>query len=95
VALGVGTLLRTHRQEGDLDVRPSTIPADRSALDVIRQTVPGIAYSCQQGFCGTCRTQVLSGDIDHRDRVLTDRERTDTMTICVSRSRGDRIAVDL
>jgi ferredoxin len=72
-----------------------TVPADRSALDVIREAVPEIAYSCQQGFCGTCRTRVISGEIDHRDRVLTDRERTDTMTICVSRSRGGRIALDL
>ena len=75
--------------------RVLTVPADRSALDVIRQAVPGVAYSCQQGFCGTCRTRVISGEIDHRDRVLTDGERTDTMTICVSRSRGGRIAVDL
>ncbi|HWR46082.1 MAG TPA: PDR/VanB family oxidoreductase [Pseudonocardiaceae bacterium] len=75
--------------------RVLTVPADRSALDVIRQTVPDIAYSCQQGFCGTCRTRVISGEIDHRDRVLTNRERADTMTVCVSRSRGGRITVDL
>lgn len=75
--------------------RVLTVPADRSALDVIRQAVPDIAYSCQQGFCGTCRTRVISGEIDHRDRVLTTRERADTMTICVSRSRGGRIVVDL
>jgi ferredoxin-NADP reductase len=72
-----------------------TVPADRSALDVIRQAVPGVAYSCQQGFCGTCRTRVISGEVEHRDRVLTDRERTNTMTICVSRSREARIVVDL
>ncbi len=75
--------------------RVLTVPADRSALDVIRQAVPDIAYSCQQGFCGTCRSRVISGEIDHRDRVLTDCERTDTMTICVSRSRGGRITLDL
>jgi ferredoxin len=71
------------------------VPADASALDVIRQALPDVAYSCQQGFCGTCRTRVLSGDIEHRDRVLTDHERADTMTICVSRSRGGRIVLDI
>jgi len=75
--------------------RVLTVPADVSALEVIRQIMPGVPYSCQQGFCGTCRTRVLSGDVDHRDRALTDQERADTMTICVSRSRGGRIAVDL
>lgn len=77
--------------------RVLTVPADRSALEVIRQAVPDVAYSCQQGFCGTCRTRVISssGEIQHRDRVLTDRERIEQMTICVSRSRGGRITVDL
>jgi ferredoxin len=76
--------------------RVLTVPADTSALEVIRQAVPEVAYSCQQGFCGTCRTRVISGcdQVDHRDRVLTDRERTDTMAICVSRSHGGRITVD-
>jgi ferredoxin-NADP reductase len=75
--------------------RVLAVPADRSALDIIHQAVPDIAYSCQQGFCGTCRTRVISGEMDHRDRVLTDCERINTMTICVSRSHGGRIALDL
>lgn len=77
--------------------RVLTVPADRSALEVIRQAMPEVPYSCQQGFCGTCRTRVIScsREIEHRDRVLTDHERTDTMAICVSRSQGGRITVDL
>jgi ferredoxin-NADP reductase len=75
--------------------RVLTVPADVSALEAIRQVVPGVAYSCQQGFCGTCRTRVLSGEVEHRDRVLADHERADTMTICVSRSRGGRIVLDV
>jgi ferredoxin-NADP reductase len=71
------------------------VPANASALDIIRKTVPDVAYSCQQGFCGSCRTRVISGEIEHRDRVLTDHERSDTMTICVSRSRGGRIDLDI
>jgi ferredoxin len=41
--------------------RVLTVPADRSAFEIIREAVPDVAYSCQQGFCGTCRTRVLSG----------------------------------
>jgi ferredoxin-NADP reductase len=72
-----------------------TVPANVSALDIVRQALPDVAYSCQQGFCGTCRTRVLSGDVEHRDRVLTDHERAETMTICVSRSRSGRIVLDI
>ena len=46
-------------------------------------------YSCQQGFCGTCRTRVLAGAVEHRDTLLTDPERDAGMMLtCVSRA-GD------
>lgn len=75
--------------------RVLTVPADKSALDMIREVAPQVSYSCRQGFCGTCRTRVISGDIDHRDQVLTGPGEPDTMTICVSRSPGGRIVLDL
>jgi ferredoxin len=48
-------------------------------------------------ICGTCETAVLSGEIDHRDSVLNDEERAagDTMMICVSRAKSDRLVLDL
>lgn len=72
--------------------RTLAVPADRPALDVIREALPDVAYSCRQGFCGTCRTRVLSGDVD--DRAAADRG-DDSMLICVSRATGGRIALDL
>lgn len=71
------------------------VPADRSTLAIIRESVPDVAYSCSQGFCGTCKLRVLSGQVDHRDHVLTEDERTDHMMICVSRADQGRIVVDL
>ncbi|GAA1227580.1 PDR/VanB family oxidoreductase [Prauserella halophila] len=68
---------------------------DESALAAIRREVPGVPYSCRQGFCGTCRTRVLAGSVDHRDRILSDDERADTMLICVSRAAHDRLVLDL
>ena len=60
-----------------------------------RSGVPA-AYSCQQGFCGTCRTRVLAGAVDHRDTLLTDPEREDHMLICVSRAaEGVDLTLDL
>ncbi|MGW4353940.1 PDR/VanB family oxidoreductase [Nocardia sp. NPDC004582] len=66
-----------------------------TALDAIRRVRPGVAYSCRQGFCGTCRTRVLSGAIDHRDRLLTDAERPGHMLTCVSRSVDGPLTLDL
>ncbi|WMX47413.1 PDR/VanB family oxidoreductase [Streptomyces roseicoloratus] len=75
--------------------RTLAVPADRSVLSVVREAVPGVLYSCRQGFCGTCRQRVLDGEVDHRDELLTDAERTDSMLICVSRCAGERLVLDL
>jgi ferredoxin len=73
-----------------------TVPADRSALDVLRDHDPATAYSCRQGFCGICRLRVVSGQVEHADRRLTDDERADgDMLVCVSRApEGERLVID-
>jgi ferredoxin-NADP reductase len=52
-----------------------TVPvaSDRSALAAIREVLPTVAYSCRQGFCGTCRVRVLPDD---------------SMLICSDRASG-------
>ncbi|MEU0405278.1 PDR/VanB family oxidoreductase [Streptomyces sp. NPDC006197] len=75
--------------------RTLTVAADQSLLSAVREEVPGLMYSCRQGFCGTCRQRVLEGEIDHRDELLTDDERDDSMLICVSRCAGKRLVLDL
>lgn len=75
--------------------RTLTVAADQSVLAAVREAVPGVLYSCRQGFCGTCRQQVLAGEVDHRDELLNDAERADSMLICVSRCAGERLVLDL
>ncbi|MEV0371599.1 PDR/VanB family oxidoreductase [Streptomyces sp. NPDC050636] len=76
--------------------RTVTVPPDTSVLRAIRdQALPDLPYSCEQGFCGTCQQRVLAGEVDHRDELLTDAERDDSLLICVSRARGDRLVLDL
>jgi ferredoxin-NADP reductase len=75
--------------------RTVQVTADRSVLAAVREELPHVSYSCEQGFCGTCQQRVLEGEIDHRDELLTDSEREDSMLICVSRCRGERLVLDL
>ncbi|OII66128.1 oxidoreductase [Streptomyces sp. CC53] len=71
------------------------VAAGQSVLAAVRAEVPHVSYSCEQGFCGTCQQRVLEGEVDHRDELLTDDERHDSMLICVSRCRGGRLVLDL
>jgi ferredoxin-NADP reductase len=75
--------------------RTLTVPADSTVLAAVRAELPDTLYSCEQGFCGTCQQRVLEGEVDHRDELLTDGERADSMLICVSRARGDRLVLDM
>ena len=75
--------------------RTLTVAADSTVLAAVRAELPNTAYSCEQGFCGTCRQRVLAGEVDHRDELLTDGERSGSMLICVSRARGDRLVLDM
>ncbi|MDQ1034962.1 ferredoxin-NADP reductase [Streptomyces sp. V3I8] len=77
--------------------RTLTVPADASVLDTVLAAGVDALYSCTEGTCGTCETDVLEGVPDHRDSVLTDEERAagDTMFICVSRCRGKRLVLGL
>lgn len=76
-----------------------TVPPGRSVLEAVRQAGVEVLYSCTEGTCGTCETEVLAGEPDHRDTVLTAAERAagETMMICVSRCRapGGRLVLDL
>jgi ferredoxin-NADP reductase len=67
------------------------VPENRSALDVMLDHVPSTAYSCQQGFCGTCKVKVLAGEVDRRGRTT---EGDDEMLVCVSRAKGGRVVID-
>ncbi|GAQ53963.1 PDR/VanB family oxidoreductase [Streptomyces acidiscabies] len=77
--------------------RTVTVGADVSVLDAVRAAGVEVLYSCTEGTCGTCETDVLEGAVDHRDSVLTaeEQEAGETMMICVSRCKGDRLVLDL
>ncbi|GAA3324690.1 PDR/VanB family oxidoreductase [Paeniglutamicibacter sulfureus] len=74
-----------------------SVPVGVSILQALENAGMSPLNSCREGICGTCETPVISGEIDHRDSLLSDGEREagDTMMICVSRCRGQRLVLDL
>ena len=73
------------------------VAADETLLSALVRSGVHVPYSCQQGFCGTCRTRVIAGAVDHRDTLLTEPEReAGMMLVCVSRaSDDDELVLDL
>lgn len=94
--------------ELNTDGAPFTVVAARSGktFDVQPgETIAGkladagieVQMSCQSGVCGTCVTKVIEGMPDHRDLVLTDREKAGNrvMTVCCSRSKTRKLVLDV
>ncbi|MGK5115332.1 2Fe-2S iron-sulfur cluster-binding protein [Geodermatophilus sp. CPCC 205506] len=61
------------------------VPPGTSVLQAVEDAGVAVMSSCAEGTCGTCETDVLAGEGDHRDSILTAEERAanDTMMICV------------
>ena len=74
-----------------------TVPPGTSIIDALDEQGVSVLSSCLEGVCGTCETQVLEGIPDHRDSLLSEdeREANEYMMVCVSRSKSDRLVLDL
>ena len=74
-----------------------TVLPNVSVLETVQTAGVDVLYSCSEGTCGSCETDVLDGTPEHRDSVLSDAERETgkTMMLCVSRCQGKRLVLDL
>jgi tetrachlorobenzoquinone reductase len=77
--------------------RTVAVPAGKSLLDALLEAGVISDYSCREGVCGACETAVLGGEPDHRDSVLTERERAANKSImlCVSGCKGSKLILDI
>lgn len=77
--------------------RSFTVPADKSILQILEQNGIQVVSICREGTCRTCETTVLDGAVEHRDCCLTpqEQEKGNTMMLCVSRAKSERLVLDL
>jgi ferredoxin len=73
------------------------VPPGQTILSAVRAAGVDVPSSCEEGVCGACETRVMAGQPDHRDAILSEREREagKTMFICCSGSKSERLILDL
>ena len=73
------------------------VPADRIATDVLIENGINVDVKCSDGLCGVCKCGLLSGEVEHRDFVLSKAQRQSNVILCQSRAAtdGGTIEVDL
>jgi phenol/toluene 2-monooxygenase (NADH) P5/A5 len=73
--------------------REITCREDQSILDACLRAGVWVPHSCTHGTCGTCKAEVLDGDVDHGDAsafALMDFERDEgKLLLCTATPRSD------
>ena len=74
-----------------------TVNEDETILTILSDNGIEVPSACAAGLCGTCITDVLEGEIDHRDGILSDEEKASNeyMCVCISRAKSGQITLDL
>lgn len=69
----------------------------KTILDAVLDAGVDVPYSCMEGICGSCEVSVLEGEPEHRDSVLSEKQKRSnaTMILCCSGARSSRLVLDL
>jgi vanillate O-demethylase ferredoxin subunit len=68
---------------------------DQTIVRAIELTGRRVSTSCLSGLCGSCKVDYVDGEVDHRDYILSDEEKTYCLTVCVSRAKGKTLSLNL
>ncbi len=66
--------------------RTFQVPADKTATDVLAENGIHIDVKCSDGICGVCKCGLVSGEVEHRDFVLSKKQRQTAIILCQSRA---------
>ncbi len=83
--------VRLLRSGSDLQVQ-----AGQSMLEAMEAAGLNPPSACREGLCGACLCNVVEGEVEHRDAILSAEEQLAGKRIatCVSRARGETLSID-
>jgi len=69
------------------------VNSDQSLLEALEAAGLDPLYDCRRGECGVCAIEVVEGEVDHRDFIMSEQEAACSTTIypCVSRAKSQRL----
>ena len=64
-----------------------SVKAEQTAADALNEHGFSIEVKCADGLCGVCQCDYLSGEVEHRDFVLSSAQKQTRLILCQSRAK--------
>lgn len=71
------------------------VTKDESIAEALAGAGVAMETSCCAGLCGTCKVRYLQGEVEHNDCIMSDEEKAEFLTACVSRATSKLLVLDL
>ncbi len=68
---------------------------EQTIAEALQDAGVAIETSCCAGLCATCKVRYLEGEVVHNDFVLGEDEKSEYLTVCVSRASSKLLVLDL
>ncbi len=71
------------------------VPADRTAAEMLGENGIHVDVKCSDGICGVCKCGLVAGEVEHRDFVLSNKQRETAIILCQSRAAAKDGVVEI
>ncbi len=73
------------------------VSAEETLLDALLREGINAPFACKIGGCGSCELEVVDGEVEHRDRFLSEENKRERKSIlaCCSRAKTDSLTIKL
>jgi ferredoxin len=73
------------------------VSAEETLSDVLLANGIAVDVKCSDGICGVCKCGLIEGEVEHRDYVLSNKQRESEIITCQSRATDaeGHIVIDL
>lgn len=77
------------------DGRELPVAANKNAAEVLNDNGIIVNVKCSDGICGVCKCGLVSGEVEHRDFVLSKAQREKSIILCQSRAAQPEGTVEI
>ncbi|PID65404.1 MAG: hypothetical protein CR975_07245 [Gammaproteobacteria bacterium] len=72
-----------------------SVTAEDNLLDALIDSGHAVEYQCRGGYCGACRTKVISGQVEYKEPPLAHLDSDEILPCCCQVKEALKLAVAL